>query len=149
MDSILKKAKQGISKGFEEFLKHNYDGQVIEQQVIDFDMPTAKPEPIVAKPVEKPAAPERSIAEKKTVVKQKPFPQITWYILRCKYKKDGVKEWVVVIKHGRIKEEFDAIEWLKLKDFDPTLTCFVAAVVSAVKPESEFEPRVLEALEYS
>lgn len=133
MDSILKKAKQGISKGFEEFLKHNYDGQVIEQQVIDFDMPAAKPEPIVAKPVEKP----------------KPFPPITWYILRCKYKKDGAKEWVVVIKHGRIKEEFDAIEWLKLKDFDPTLTCFVAAVVSAVKPESELESRMLEALEYS
>ena len=159
MDNIIEKAKKGLSEGFEKFLRKNYDGQTVEQQVIEFEEPESVPGPLQAQPTQptsatkshplEPESIELPITEAKPPVEPMPFPPITWYILRYKYRKRGSKTAMVVIQHGDIKEEYEAIEWLKLKPFEPTLGGFIAAVVSAVKPETEFEARMLDTLEYS
>ena len=149
MDNIIEKAKKGLSEGIEKFLRNHYDDQTVEQQTIEFKEPESVSKPIVKSRPHEAGAIERPIPETKPTVESKPLPPITWYILRYKYRRRGNRTAIVVIQHGDTKEEYEAIEWLKLKPLEPTLGCFIAAVVSAVKPETEFEAKVLDTLGYS
>ena len=62
-----------------------------------------------------------------------------WHILRYEDLKGGARVAMVVIKHGSIKEEYVATEWLKKVSPDPVLGCFITAVVNAVKPDEGLE----------
>ena len=148
MDNIIEKAKKGLSEGFDKFLRKTYDNQTIEQQVIEFKEPESEPISAVESCPHEAELIERPIIENKPPVESKPLPPITWYILRYKYRRRGNRTAMVVIQHGDTKKEYEAIEWLKLKPLEPTLGCFIAAVVSAVKPETEFEAKMLDTLEY-
>lgn len=118
MDNIL----NFFTEGFEKFLEKNYDGQVKKEAYI---------QPVVEiKPAVKP----------KPAPKKKPFPPVTWYVLRYETLDNGDVRAVVVIKHGRTKEKYEAAEWLKLVDFEPGLSCFIHSVISAVNTASVVQP---------
>ena len=149
MDSIIDKAKRGISEGFEKFLRKTYDGQAVVQEEIEYEDQAVESNPIIPAAADTSVSIERPIVDEKPVVKAYTLPPITWHILRCKYKRGGVKVWLVIIVSGNVKREFEAAEWLKRKDYDQTLACFIAAVVNAVRPDAGFESRLLESLDYS
>lgn len=125
----MDKAKRSLSEGFDKILRKYYDGH-------EEDPANAEHAPVAVK-AQDPV--ERTIDEIRRPAETRPFPPITWYILRYEYLRGGSRVAMVVIKHGNIKEEYIASEWLKHTRPDPVLSCFVAAVVNAIKPETEFE----------
>ena len=129
MDKILDKAKRGLSEGFDRILRKYYDGQEEEPA-------KAEAAPVAVKTQD---SAERAIEEAPRSAEPKPFPPVTWYILRYEYLKGGARVAMVVIKHGSIKEEYVATEWLKKVSPDPVLGCFITAVVNAVKPDEGLE----------
>ena len=135
MDNILNKAKQSLSDGLERILKKYYDDSVDRPQELESEL--------IAQEV-KPTPGERPIDVVPQPIKPKTFPPITWYILRYDYPKVGSRVAMVIIKHGNIKEEYFASEWLKHAKLEPVLGCFIAAVASAVKPESGVEAELAE-----
>ena len=147
MDSIIDKAKRGISEGFEKFLRKTYDDQAVVQEEIEYEDQAVESNPIIPAATGISVSIERHIVDEKPVTKAYTLPPITWHILRCRYKRGGVKVWLVIIVRGDVKREYEAVEWLKRKEYDQTLACFIAAVVNAVRPESEFEASVLEEME--
>ena len=136
----MNKAKQSLSDGLERILKKYYDDSVdLESELSAQEVQQAAELPKVNL-----TPGERPIDVVPQPIKPKTFPPITWYILRYDYPKVGSRVAMVIIKHGNIKEEYFASEWLKHAKLEPVLGCFIAAVASAVKPESGVEAELAE-----